>query len=200
MKKIYFPGGLFVLVLCMIGLPANAALFQVDVSFTGNDFQSTNPFIPPPDSSVSGSYSLFFDDSGISGSGLESLHLIAVSSISLTIDNFVYSPSDVYAYINFYNGDPYRIGVSRIPSVPVTSPGFTLRNVPDPPPANLPFPATFISTFTYWLPSLPDETFIASSVTDSIVITSAVPIPAAAWLFCYGLIGLIGAARYKKTA
>lgn len=204
MKKIYFPGGLLVLVLCMIGLPANAALFQVDTTFTASAFQAYWPFSTlPPDDSVSGSYAFLYDDSGINGSGFEFLEFLDVSSFSLTIDNYVYTTSELQASVQFYDGSPFQFHIFGVSNGASFSPGtndIIIYNVVDPLPA-LPSSASYVgTTFIYSAASVSNTGFYAGNITENVVITSAVPIPAAAWLFCYGLIGLIGAARYKKTA
>jgi len=44
------------------------------------------------------------------------------------------------------------------------------------------------------------QTVVAHNMDDMRILTSAVPVPAAVWLFASGLLGLVGIARRRKTA
>jgi len=84
-----------ILLVGVVGV-ANADIIAWEGVFTASNFEvEWGPDLPPPDDPVSGSFSFSIDDSLLNPVGETSLLEQPVSAISLTIDEFSYSTSDV---------------------------------------------------------------------------------------------------------
>jgi hypothetical protein len=176
-----------------------ASLFRVDVDFTANNFQpfpSITTYVNPPAANITGSYSFSFDDIGINGTGFDSISNIVPDSVTLVIDDHAYTTSDTTARISFFNGMPSEVGLFHGgPNFSWLNPGsnqFALSNITGPVPVDFPAPSSYFSTMAYTTASDSEYVYYTEEVTEDLIITTIVPIPAAVWLFVYGLFGLIG--------
>jgi len=163
-----------------------AQLFRIDFNITGFDISNGNN---PPTNPVTGW--IKYEAPSITG------NIQSIADISLTIDGYSYSTSDV----GFTQSGPYQfIGG-------VLDPPFTLN------------PVTTVASLTndFWIrwdqSTLIPDNFIYSSANVSggwdawyalddftHFSISAVPVPPALWLFGSGLLGLFGLANCKNSA
>jgi len=149
---------------------------------------------PGPFIGSTGSGSFSYNEADITGDGTETIHASSSLTVDFTIFGQTFTETDDIAHIDFGTPD-----LKFFDGVPVFL-DFFLSEIPSEGSTNVvAINEPGVISIDMWNPTGINLTPVAGGFEATVSVNTVVPVPAAVWLFCSGLIGLIGVARRKKV-